>query len=162
MSEAIKNLSWSERLAVIEGTNASDKQASAVFNVTEDEIKTARETVDPSPNFDVSPYTSYFSKSTTTKPAANDDTATSGTVVKKKRGNPGSKVKSAFNAVTKTPQPLEEFAEKHGVSINVLVQKRRFTTDSDNNVLPEFAGKEFKILKHNGVRSIWYEDASSN
>lgn len=156
----IANLSWGQRLAIIEGNKVSDADASKVFGVSTAEIETARESVDVEENFDTKPFATLFSAK---KPAkskqtnATDGTTTSGTVVKKKPGNPGNKVKTAFHAVTTTPVPLEEFAKKHGVSINVLVQKKRFTTDKDNNVLPEFAGKEFKINKHDGVRSIWFE-----
>lgn len=165
---SIKNLDWGQRLAIISGTNATDDTAATVFGVSKDEIATARETVKPAKNFDISPYASHFSTTASTSDAATADSATdaptSGTTVKvpKKRGNPGSKVKTAFHAVTTTPVPVEEFAEKHGVSVNVLVQKKRFTTDADGNVLPEFAGKEFKVLKHNNVKSIWYEDTNTS
>lgn len=155
----VKNLDWSQRLAIINNTKATNAQASKVFNVTEAEIVTARENVTPAANFDTTPYAAHFSVAKPSKSTATADsnTPTAGTVVKKKRGRTGSKVKNAFLAITETPQPLAEFAQQHGVSVNVLKQKKRFTTDENDNILPEFAGRNFKVVQHNGVDSIWYE-----
>lgn len=156
----ISNLSWGQRLAIIAGNNVTDKDASKVLGVSKAEIETARESVDVDENFDVKPYATLF-KTTKSKKSSSSANGTSGTTIKKKPGNPGNKVKTAFHAVSTTPVPVEEFAKKHNVSINVLVQTKRFTTDKDNNPLPEFAGKVFKINKLDGVRSIWYENADS-
>lgn len=72
---------------------------------------------------------------TTTTTTSKPQTASKKPKELKKRGRKGSNILDAFKAVPSTPIPVEEFAQKQGVSVAVLRQAKRFdTTGIDGRV----------------------------
>lgn len=145
MSANIASLNWEQRIAVIEANKATDEQAAKVFGTTADEVKSKRTEVVAEEGFDTAPYAAHFS----TKPESATDTTDTTEEPKtiKRRGRSGNRVKTAFSAVTATPEPLEDFAKKHNVSVNVLRQTKRFAPDMG-----------IRVGKRDGVTCIWVEE----
>lgn len=132
------NLGWGSRLALIDHYGASDDIAAAAFNVSIDEIETARNlrrdggAANMPIDIDVKEYGNPFEnvKGVTSirmprkrEPA---ETATRVESTPKKRGRKGTKIHEAFKAIGTDPIPAEQFAEECSVSLNVLRQAKRF------------------------------------
>jgi hypothetical protein len=136
------NLSWNDRLALLNHFKPSEEVACKVFDVTPGELKTARQleaakTFQATKNIDTAKYANLFSEGnvmTTTQtqqPTATSftkpETATKRVVAApKKRGRKGDKIQHALLAVPSKPMPVSDFITKHGVSLAVLRQAKRF------------------------------------
>jgi len=175
-----KKLNWSERFALIDRYKPSDENICSALNVTTDELVTARHlrsagTIQVSKDLNVDNYAKMFSgmsvapttkaapaptraakKSTVTthKKTAGSvapTTATKAVREPKKRGRKGTKIAEAFIAIPSTPVPVEEFASKNNVSLNVLRQSKRF--DKSGTV----GAVRVKKDKESGMLMIWRE-----
>lgn len=172
----LKELSWNERFAIFDALNASDEQIMATVGVDAAELATARELRDAGtfvadagglnpedfaaevsavqvteqPAAPAAPTATATRARKTSKPA----TATKPSREPKKRGRKGTKIQDAFAAISSEPIALEAFAQKFGVSTNVLRQAKRF----------DRSGMEgrVRVRQVNGTLSIFREDASED
>lgn len=172
-----KELSWGERFAVIDALKPTDDQIMSVLGIDNSELATARELREagtfkadlgdlnaedfasafagaPAPTAEPTPAKPEKTTATRATRARKNDapaTATKPERTPKKRGRKGTKIQDAFAAITTTPVPLEQFAEKFAVSQNVLRQAKRFDrTGSDARV---------RIKQVDGTLSIFREAA---
>jgi hypothetical protein len=150
-------MNWNDRFAVIDHYSPTDTQIQDAFNVTQDELDTARSlrnsgTFAPNKHLDVSKYGRYFKTSGTSAPTqtvhagkptstkssitvhAKPETASKKAKVPQKRGRKGIKISMAFQAITETPVPVDTFMKQHDVSLAVLRQSKRFIKDLDPTV----------------------------
>lgn len=166
---AITNLSWGDRLALIEYFKPSDQQACQVFNVSQADLTAAKEmrrnsSLLPTSNINTESYRKYFETSSNpptsfTRPSSNTSpvTATKRIKTPKKRGRKGIKIKEAFLKIPTTPIPLTTFATSAGVSTAVLRQGKRFDTDDNNSPLVPGTRVRVKKDKPSGTLMIWRE-----
>lgn len=146
-------LSWADRFALIDAYQPSDEAVCSTFNLTLDELSTARQlrsagTLGVSTNFDTTKFGNPFAAtnanaSTTSKKSAPTvhvnatDTsmpvsATKTVKAAKKRGRKGNKIQQAFLAVPEVPVSVDEFCKQHNVSVAVLRQSKRFMAKMDS------------------------------
>jgi hypothetical protein len=87
--------------------------------------------------------------------ATQAQTATKPVRIPKKRGRKGDKIAKAFLEVPATPVDFEQYAENHGVSVNVLRQIKRHDRYSET-------GKVF-VRKNKATKrmEIWREPTKS-
>lgn len=154
------SLGWGDRFALIDHYKPTDETIMEVFGIDANELETAREfrkagTFTVNKNLDVKPYAEAFANPTSSvtshKPARS---ATKAAVTKAvtKRGKRGNKIQTAFAAITAKAVPAETFAKKHGVSLAVLRQAKRFDKTGGGVV-------HVKKDKNNGKLMIWREIA---
>lgn len=167
-----RNLSWNDRLTIINHFKPSDAEVIRAFGISQNELDVARTqlktgvfSIDPS--LDVESYGSLFAAtdtgSTVTSTAAparktgstsisKPESATAKAREPKKRGRKGDKILKAFTSIPATPVVAEEFAKEHGVSIAVLRQSKRFD-------LSQSAGT-VRVKKDKGTKTlmIWREE----
>jgi hypothetical protein len=168
-----KNLSWNDRLTIINHFNPSDAEAISAFDISQNELDVARTqlktgvfNIDPS--LDVESYGHMFAISTengstvtsTTSPArktgsttiSKRETASAKSGEPKKRGRKGDKILKAFTSIPDTPVVAEEFAKEHGVSIAVLRQSKRFDLSKTVGTV--------RVKKDKGTKTlmIWREE----
>lgn len=129
----IETLDWSDRLALMDHYKMSPAQAVELFDVTEAEVEQALEeaktgSIEVTTQIDVSRYAPLFAPKTATR-------------VPKKRGRKGTKIAQAFQAITDTPVPVEDFLADHGISLAVLRQHKRF----DKTDLPKVIVKKIRL-----------------
>jgi len=173
MSNLTSNLGWSERLALMAHFGLNDKAAATTFNVSADEVATARElqqagTIKVADDIDFAQYegelgvkkTTKKSKAaastTTSKPSTDTPvTATKPQKEPKKRGRKGDKIKNAFASIPSTPTSAEEFIAEHGISMNVLRQSKRFDTSGTEGTVHVRKDKDTKVLM------VWREVSSA-
>jgi hypothetical protein len=146
------HLSWSDRFALMDHYQPSDTAIMEAFNLTSDELATARQlrsagTFKASKTLDVSSYNGIFNNATAvvktpavaTKPTATvhtkPESATKRVKVKvpQKRGRKGDKITSALLAAPTVPTPVDGFMKQHGVSLAVLRQAKRFVEKLDTD-----------------------------
>lgn len=135
------HLSWGERFALINKFQPSDEKICAAFNVSKDELATAREllqtgTFKVNSSIDVAKYQGIFDVTpsitiedatpTVTVHARPAVSASKTAKTPQKRGRKGDKILKAFEAVPTAPVPVEQFVKQHGVSVAVLRQSKRF------------------------------------
>lgn len=163
----LKTLSWNDRFAVLDHFKPSDAEACSAFNVTQDELKTAREmrtagAFTATPGIDVDSYASLFSTSDASTKAPRRTTSTSttktpsdgtkpATATKKvkepqKRGRKGDNIAKAFGAIPSTPTAVDAFAAAHGVSVAVLRQSKRFDKSGSAGAVHVKKDKDSKTL----------------
>lgn len=144
-----KSLSWNDRLALINHYKPTDEQACTAFEVSKDELNTARQlasvgTFNPSKSdIDIKAYSNLFATSpnvvSVKRPTDDQSTVTKITKEKpetasrimkepKKRGRKTDKIAKAFSAIPEKAVSLESFAKNHNVSVAVLRQSKRFDT----------------------------------
>lgn len=147
------NLSWPDRLALVNAHTPTDTKACEVLGVSNDELRTARElekagSIIASTDLDTDTYASLFEdsiKNPRTKPSQQSITrgdagsqrplsATKVVREPKKRGRKGDNIAKAFAAIPTTPTNVETFAAAHGVSVAVLRQSKRFDTTGTGTV----------------------------
>lgn len=167
-----KTLNWNDRFALIDYYNPTDTEACTIFGVSRDELNTARNmrrtgVIVPTDNIDVSSYGKMFGVTSNIKPSSNPETKTvtnmkstettststskPQTATKKqkqlkKRGRKGTNILEAFRAVPSTPTSVEEFAQKHSVSIAVLRQAKRFDATECEGTVHVKKDKKTKTL----------------
>jgi len=88
-------------------------------------------------------------KSSSGKKANAPTTATKAVREPKKRGRKGTNIAEAFVAIPSTPVPVEEFASKNNVSLNVLRQSKRFDKSGTGGAV------RVKKDKESGTLMIW-------
>lgn len=177
MSKLVSNLSWNDRFAIIDHYQPTDEQICKVFNLSEDELSTARQlrqsgTFVPSQTLDVSKYSNLFTaaspiastptaKTATATVHTKPQTATKKAVMKtpQKRGRKGDKIVKAFMAVPTTPVSVEEFMKQHNVSLAVLRQSKRFIQKMDQTTAQMIGRVNVKQDKSTKQLMIWREDA---
>lgn len=151
------NLSWGERLAIVEHFGFNDEQATASLGVTQDELSTARElvaagSITVTDGIDFSQYEELrtTAPNSTTAPI----TATKPAREAKKRGRKGDKIRNAFLSIPSTPTPAEEFITTHGISMNVLRQGKRFAPSELEGTI------RVRKSKETGLLMVWREEPS--
>jgi len=149
------HLSWADRFALVDHYQPSDTAICETFNLTKDELATARQlrsagTFTASKTLDVASYAGIFSNSpaptqqTTVNPAApkaqtttvhsKPESATKrakAVKVPQKRGRKGDKITNALLSAPTVPTPVEGFMKQYGVSLAVLRQAKRFIEKMD-------------------------------
>ncbi|MFY0658106.1 MAG: hypothetical protein JXR12_15315 [Neptunomonas phycophila] len=149
MTKTFKKLTVADRNAVIDSLGISDETAARELNITVEEVATARTEVAATAGFDATPYKAHFQKPTT----ADSGSATAIERPKKKRGPSGTRIVTAFDAVTTEPVSLAEHAKKYHVSENCLRQPKRFYSRE---------GVVIRVRKKDGVQCIWREAVESD
>jgi hypothetical protein len=180
-------MSWNDRFALIEAYNPTNTSICATFNLTPAELKTAMSlrtagTFQANKKMDITKFGNPFVDmvdeptipTSPTIPSTNKiktgtstsyvigqpETATKKVIVKtpKKRGRKGTKITSAFMAVTDAPVAVDQFVLQHSVSLAVLRQSKRFIEQMST----EEAQKVGKIIvkqdKETKTLMIWRED----
>jgi hypothetical protein len=146
LSTIVETLDWSDKLALINHYHVDDFTACEVFDVTEAELQAAVSKhkagkIEITTTIDVDKYKGLFE-------------ARSATKVVKKRGRKGTKIADAFNAITLTPQPVDQFIDQQGVSLAVLRQHKRF----DVSGLAPVKVKKIRVDgNENKILCIWRE-----
>lgn len=159
-------LSYQDKLALRNHYNPSMEQMCSAFGNTQDELNTVFDLEKQgvfvaSADLDVEAYADVFTstaltdtESTTSikKPGEKRpaETATKRAAVPRKRGRKGDNIRQAFKDIPTSPTPVEDFAKKYGVSVNVLRQGKRFDEESTGRV-------RVKKEKSSGVLMIWRE-----
>ena len=135
--------SWQDRLAIINEFKMSNVDAIKLFVTTERELAVARGLVEkglmkvPTLNEDakqawskvVNPTTAVQQPIVSTYDSSQPTTASSTiqtTKPTKHRGRQGTKIVAAFSNLTSTPEPVDVFVKKYGVSKTILRQSKRF------------------------------------
>ena len=171
----MKIMSWNDRLALIAHYNPADDAVCTAFNVTNDELATARNlhangqfTINA--QFDVTKYGNVFaapsaiptptakatgvtSATTHTKP----ETATKTPKQPQKRGRKGAKIYQALQAVTTTPVAVDSFMKQHDVSLAVLRQSKRFIAKMDSSAASAIGKINVRQDKKSKQLMIWRE-----
>jgi len=185
MSKKI-TVSWPAKLAIMDHYNASDARLCEVFEVTQDELDTARSlrtagTLAADRSFDVTKYAPMFagteasapvstnstqtvhkggnmsSKTTTATVHAKPETATKKAKVPAKRGRKGDKISTALQAVPLTPVPVDSFINQHGISLAVLRQSKRFISKLDAETQAAIGHVNVRQDKNTKQLMIWRE-----
>ena len=156
------NLSWSDRLALIEHFKPSDEVICTTFNVTPKELKVMRGlqtvgTVVPTANLNIAAYADIFDAEPVVisipEPTPTVITAPQTATRKtKKRGRKGSNITTAFEAITTTPVPVETFLAEFKVSLPVIRQSARF------DPTPELGKVRVKQNKETKILMVWREE----
>lgn len=108
----------------------------------------------PAPTVDVPrPSTSKQTTTTHTKP----ETATRRVKEPQKRGRKGDKITTAFAAIPLTQTPVDDFIKKHGVSLAVLRQSKRFLAAMDPAVAKSLGKINVRQDKETKQLMIWRE-----
>ena len=169
MSNLTQDMSWSVRLALQSQFGLTNKQAAASFNVSVDEVATAQDlakagTITIATDVDYSQYEGEFevsakdtssSSTSTSKPevkAPTPVTATKPVPTPKKRGRKGDNIKNAFNAIPTVPTDANAYISKHGISMNVLRQSKRFDKSGTPGIVHVRKDKE------SGQLMVWRSD----
>lgn len=163
-------MSWNDRLALIAHFKPADEAICKTFNLTPDELATARNLHENgqftiNAQLDVSKYGNIFAAPTTkvlsakssatthTKP----ETATKTLKSPQKRGRKGSKIYQAFQAVTTTPVSVDLFIKQHNVSLAVLRQSKRFIAKLDSSAVHKIGTINVRQDKKSKQLMIWRE-----
>lgn len=177
-------VSMSDRLALIDHFNPTDEVVCQAFGMTQEELDLARNMsaaglIRNSTNIDYAKYVDVFSISQGTPVATIATTKTvqrpqrSGTSTTHtrpesasrpsraplKRGRKGTKIATALQAITTTPQNFNEFLAKHGVSAAVMKQSKRFIAELEPDVAKKIGVVYVRQDKNTKVQMIWREDA---
>jgi len=153
LQEKIKNLSWTQNLAIIEHYKPTEQKLGEIFGISTKQLadfKSLGIFFKPDPAFDVSPYYILFE---TIVPSIKtsvpfDREAFDTEKVKKRPGRPGKNIINAFWSVPSEPTDAIEFAKKSEVSLSVLRQSKRF--DKTN-----LSGKVHVRKNKDGLLMIW-------
>ncbi len=185
MKRDITTISWDDKFSLLDRFNPSDEVACAAFDVTLEELNTARRlraagTLTSNPDLQTNEFAEHFIvNQNDSKPvvwpipiAPNNPTLTDATFLVKpaetatkkivikapqKRGRKGDKITKALMQVTNTPQSVDEFTKTHGVSVAVLRQAKRFiATMSAEDITT--VGKIVVKQDKEKVLMIWRED----
>lgn len=173
-------MSWSDRFALIDAYKPDDATICKTFNLSMSELQTAKAlkqsgTFIPNKSFDVTKYQHVFSGESSVfkdiTPPNRFDGATTHSMapqsatkrsllpkIPQKRGRKGSKITDALLAVTTTPEPAEEFAKTHNVSVAVLRQAKRFIDTMDKEIAAKIGKVVVKQDKTTKTLMIWRED----
>ena len=172
------HLSWADRFALIDSYQPSDAAIMETFNLTNDELATARQlrasgTFSASKTLDVSSYGGIFVGSApatptnvvVTTPATNKgntatahskpESASKKTKVPQKRGRKGDKIAIALMSPPLTPVPVDTFMAKHSVSLAVLRQAKRFVEKMDAETQAKIGKVNVKQDKTTKQLMIW-------
>lgn len=91
------------------------------------------------------------SATSTKRATGKPETATKPVKEPKKRGRKGTNIESAYSKIPVKPTDVDAFAQKYGVSVNVLRQSKRFDR------CPEKGPVRVKKDKESGKLMIWRE-----
>jgi hypothetical protein len=170
---ATSHLSWSDRFALVDHYSPSDEAIQKCFGITADELQTARQLRDAgtfvaSKTVDVASYKGIFDATDSgpivaskggatvhTKP----ETATKRAKQPQKRGRKGDNIAKALMSAPTSPMPVTDFMAKHGVSLAVLRQAKRFISKMD----PETQAKigSVKVKQDRATKTLMIFKASS-
>jgi len=163
-------LSWSDKFALIDRYSPSDELACKAFKVSLDELKTAKNLrqnglFNQNPKFNSSKYGDIFvnaeKENSTISIHQYPQTATKRTVQvipNQKRGRKGDKILNALRSVPNEPVTAESFSINHNISIAVLRQAKRFTTNLDQASISAIGKICVKTDKTTKQLMIWRED----
>lgn len=184
---ATAHLSWSDRFALVDHFAPSDTAICSAFNLTADELATARQlrssgTFTASKTLDCASYAGIFDGSVNPAPTISTvartshtnptnkggatvhtnlpETATKRVKAPQKRGRKGDKITVALLAAPTTPMPVDAFMKQHGVSLAVLRQAKRFVEKLDADTRAKVGKVVVKQDKTTKQLMIWKtEDA---
>lgn len=169
--------SWGDRFALIDQFSPSDSQVCEAFNLTQDELDTARAlresgTFVASKHLDMKQYANVFSltqprgtptmtqtKTPTATIHAKPETASKPVKPPKKRGRKGDKIFKALAAVPTTRMSVDTFIAQHDVSLAVLRQAKRFVAGLDPAQAAAIGKINVRQDKATKKLMIWREDA---
>lgn len=180
---ATAHLSWADRFSLIDHYQPSDTAICSAFNLTDDELATARQlrsagTFTASKNLDCASYAGIFTDtptvsagpsqtkhavptnkggSTTHAVTAKPESATKRVKVPQKRGRKGDKITVALLAAPTAPMPVDAFIKQHGVSLAVLRQAKRFIEKMDVDTQAKVGKVVVKQDKTTKQLMIWKE-----
>lgn len=181
---ATAHLSWSDRFALVDHYAPSDAAICSAFNLTNDELATARQlrsagTFSASKTLDCASYAGIFSdtaaptvqagpaqtahkmptaKNQTTTATAKPESATKRVKVPQKRGRKGNNITTALLSAPTTPMPVDAFIKQHGVSLAVLRQAKRFIEKMDADTQAKVGKVVVKQDKTTKQLMIWKTD----
>lgn len=163
-------ISWTDRFALIDHYSPADKQICKSFQVTQNELDTARKmrsagTFSTSKNLDVSKYSNFFVPVDSTKPLGDNTTthirpesASKKETSPQKRGRKGNNIQAALNAVPAIPVDVNLFMQQHNVSLAVLRQSKRFLEKMDATMSKKIGHVNVKKDKTTKSLMIWRSD----
>lgn len=169
-------MSWNDRFALIDAYNPNDAQIQLAFNLSANELKTARAlrvagTFQPNKGLDTTKYGNIFPVLDDTQLAEMENglkttSSLPQTFTKKaalpktpqKRGRKGDKIATALLNVPSTPVSVESFTQQYGVSVAVLRQSKRFLDNMPQDVVKKIGKIQVKQDKTSKVLMIWRED----
>ena len=178
ISKPSMTMSWPDRLALIDHFNPADTHICAVFKVTPDELKTARElrdvgTLIPTANIDATKFNEMFSadakievaikptamvKTTTATTHSKPETASKKVKEPKKRGRHGNNISTALLAIPSSQVSAEDFCKKHNISLAVLRQSKRFIKTMEPTAQVTVGKVNVRQDKTTKVLMVWRED----
>lgn len=117
-------LSWADKLVLVQRFELSEVEACNAFGVTRQELVVAKDlqtrgVFAPNDTLNTAIYSDFFVKLRSGELEHLQKTF-------KPKGARPSKITMAFEAITNRPQKVDEIIEKHGVSLAVLRQSKRF------------------------------------
>lgn len=117
-------LSWADKLVLVQRYALTETEACAAFGVSKQELGVAKNlqakgVFAANESLNTAIYSDYFVKLRSGELEESEKTF-------KPKGARTSKITQAFEAITTTPQKVEEVIEKYGVSLAVLRQSKRF------------------------------------
>lgn len=169
------NMSWADRLALIDHYKPDDEAICMAFGLTKDELETVRGlrmggTFRASTTLDVAKYPNVFiagsapiaaNQASTGKGTATihakPESASRPKTAPQKRGRKGNKITDALKAVPLTMTPVDQFMAQHDVSLAVLRQSKRFMEkldDADRKMIGKINVRQDKNSK---TLMIWRE-----
>lgn len=178
------HLSWADRFSLIDHFQPSDTAIMDAFNLSKDELATARQlrdsgTFTASKTLDVEAYKGIFSSADTSTPTktvhpsvktppsaggntstshAKPESATKRVKTPQKRGRKGDKITTALLSATSTPVPVEAFMKQYGVSLAVLRQAKRFIEKMDAETQARIGKVVVKQDKATKQLMIWRDE----
>lgn len=179
------HLSWADRFSLIDHFQPSDTAIMDAFNLTHDELATARQlrdsgTFTASKTLDVNSYKGIFTSADaatvptkTTQQAIKNPQASGGnastvhakpeSATKKvkqpqKRGRKGDKITNALMSAPSVPTPVDGFMKQYGVSLAVLRQAKRFIEKMDAETQAKVGKVVVKQDKTTKQLMIWKQE----
>jgi len=155
----ISNLSWGQRLALIEKYELNDNAVVEKLGVSAEQLKIAKEQLSKGvfsidTTFNTAQFAEVFNPSAKKESSVTKHKVTT-TVdgAPRKRGRQGSKIMTAFKAIGDTPMSADAFMKQHNVSLAVLRQSKRF----DKTGLPGTV----HVKKKDGTLMVWRESVAA-
>lgn len=141
-------LSWADKLVLVQHYNLSETEACTAFGVSKQELVAAKNlqakgVFSTNDALNTSIYSDYFVKLRSGELDNSDKTF-------KPKGSRPSKISQAFEAITATPQRVEDVISTYGVSLAVLRQSKRFDKDNSGQI-------HIRKDKETGELMVWRE-----
>lgn len=125
------NLSWREKLSLIQYYKPSEEEILYTFNTTKEELDLAHSCMkegilQPSKHLLIQfPENVFKNRSIQFSPSS---FASKPRKIPQKRGRKGNKIETAFKELPNTPVDINDYAKQYGISVHILKQHYRFDT----------------------------------